>query len=159
MPIGLSLNFATTFHGSTERDVIGVFEIGACRQTEGYSADRSTQRFDQGVDIEAGGVAFYCRVDGQNNFCDLLVVDAVDQFSYAQLIRTTTLERRYEPGEHMVASFEFAGSLQGHYISGVGYDTECLIVSIVTAANFAWISSREMEAPAAVAHLLFGVDQ
>jgi hypothetical protein len=80
-----SLKIAAAFQGAAEGEFIGVIEAAA-----GWEALRDARDADAGVgesfgEIMAGGVTFYVRWEGENDFFDVLLRDALGKLGDAEV--------------------------------------------------------------------------
>src|SRR5690242_21212403 len=91
---GMSLlQFAPSFEGAAERELIGEFEPGARRQAMSDARDRQVLAGEMPRQIEAGGVALDIRSERNNNFLNRFLLQPRIEGGDPQVFRFDPVQR------------------------------------------------------------------
>lgn len=111
------------------------------------------------AEVEGGGFAFDAGADGHDDFACALLADAADEGLDIELFGADAVHGGDEAAEDVVFAAIFAGFFEGDDVAGVGDDADGCVVAVGGATDVADGVGGEVEADAALAHFLFGVDQ
>ncbi len=111
------------------------------------------------AEVEGGGFAFDAGADGHDDFNRALLADAADEGLDVELFGADAVHGGYEAAEDVIFAAIFAGFFQGDDVAGVGDDADGFVVPVGGATDVADGLGGEVEADAALADFLFGVDQ
>src|SRR4051812_11312554 len=95
-----------------ERDLVGVLEVGADRETGGEARDGDVRRLlaQRVGDVERGGLPRGGRVRGEDDLLDRRA-DAAQELGDLEVLRLDAVDRRKRPAEDVVAPAVLARAL------------------------------------------------
>ena len=97
-----------------EGDLVGIFEVNANRDTASQSGDNDGQAsfLDKPLEKKRGGFAFDRGVGSDDDFFDVVGLDALNELRDVQLLGTDTIDRRYSATEYVIGALELVCPLK-----------------------------------------------
>jgi len=102
-----------------ERELVGEFEFAAEGDSPGDGGDAEGRVGEPFLDVVDGGVALDGGTEGEDEFLDAAVVDALQQVLDVELLRADAVERRDDAAEYVVGAVVLLGALDGDDIADV----------------------------------------
>ena len=143
----------------TERDFVREFQAAAGGQAVGDAGDFQAGAREAFGEVMAGGVAFHVGAEGDDDFLDGLVLQALFQFGDAEVLGLDAVERRNLSAENVVFAVEGRGLFHAKDVSGVLDEADQAGVAARVGANGAGVSLGQGAADGAVADAFARLDE
>ena len=118
-PAAAQSTLAAALEGPAEGELVGVLEVAADGEAAGDAGDLEPERLEQPAEVHRGGLALDVGVGAEDDLLDALGVEAGEQLLDPQLVGPDALDGADGALEHVVATLELAGLLDGDDVAGL----------------------------------------
>ena len=142
---------ASALQGTPQRQLIGVFQVAADRKARCDSRDDQTGDVQQPLKVERGRLSFEIGIGAQDDFLSPFVSYPHQQLLDAKPLGADALQVVDRSTEHVVATLELTGALDGDDVTGLLHHTQHVGVATLVEADPAQLPLAQVEAAGAEA--------